>query len=269
MFTFFVGEKQAKVPVHAAAIAKQSWVLDRLINGHMIEAQTLSASLSDVSEEDFVKFCEFAYTGDYPTSPCTTIAGCEEAEEENSTAEGEPPGEPGPPPPSPPPDEWASWGKKKPKKPSRTALLRTDFDSKSYCPVLPRQTFLDACQVVGNSKCTENYTPVFLGHARLYVLAEKYGVEPLKRLTLHKLHKTLVDFALFEKRMEDIAELVRFSYCNDNTRDGGNDDLRALVLNFVASRHAEIGGSEPFLSLVEECGVFARDFWLFVQENLI
>jgi hypothetical protein len=162
-----------------------------------------------------------------------------------------------------------SGQRRKPKTPTKTELLRRSFDSQSFCTVLPRQAFLDSCDIVTNSKNTEDYTPVFLTHSRLYVLADKYGVESLKRLSLHKLHKTLEGFTLFEERIEDIAELVRFSYCNDNTPDEGTDELRQLVLKFVASRHADIGESAPFLSLMEEGGIFVRDFWVFVRNTLI
>ena len=76
---------------------------------------------------------------------------------------------------------------------------------------------------------------MFLAHARLYVIAEKYGVHSLKYLCLHKLHETSVKFTLYKESVEDVAELIRFSYCNDNTPDEGSDELRALILTYVVS----------------------------------
>lgn len=266
LFTFLIGENEEPVQVHAAAIAKQSKALNTLINGSMVEAQVRSVSLRDVSLEDFLKFCEFAYTGDYSTPSSTTRAETSspsKADEEAVPVPSQPPPQPAR------EDPWASYTMKKKAQPSKTTLLRESFDNHSYCPVLPSQQFLDTCQIMTNSKCTEDYTPVFLGHARLYVLADKYGVESLKYLCLDKIHETLVNFKLYKESIGDITELIRFSYCNDHTPDDVNDDLRALVLKFVASRHDLIGDSEPFLALVEEGGVFMRDLWIFTRKNLI
>jgi hypothetical protein len=287
MFTFLVGENQTPIVVHAAAIAQLSKALNTLINGPMVEAQTLTASWKDVSEEDLLRFCEFAYAGDYSTPPCRMAAETQltlQSQKADSTLDmdGPPPEEealdwppPSPqpvPPPPPPPlldDDWASFVPKKKAKPSKTASLRRSFDVKSKFSRQPSHPFPEAYLVVANTKCTEDYTPVFLAHARLYAVADKYGVEPLQRLSLHKLHTTLVQFTLYEERIEDIADLVRFSYNDNHTRDSGSDDLRALVLRFVTSRHDVIGESEPFLSLLEEGGTFARDFWVFARKNLI
>jgi hypothetical protein len=276
LFTFYIGKNENPIAVHAAAIAKQSKALQILISGPMVEAQVRSAYLSDVSEEDFLKFCEFAYTGDYST-PSHTIRAemdlqstvyddcpppvVEEQYPEESYPEEPPAAER-------PPSSIAAISMKR-FGTKTTASLRKSFKEQSYCPVLPRQAFLDSCKIVTNHGNMEDYTPVFLAHARLYALAEKYGVESLKRLTLHKLHKTLKSFTLYEQSIEDVVELIRFSYCNDHTPDEGNDELRALVLKFVASRHDIIGESEPFLSLLEEGGVFVRDFWIFVRKQLI
>jgi hypothetical protein len=46
----------------------------------------------------------------------------------------------------------------------------------------------------------------------------------------------------------------------------GRDELRAIVLMFVVSRHDDIGNSESFLSLVGEGGIFAQKFWQFVRK---
>jgi hypothetical protein len=37
----------------------------------MAESQTRSATLDDIDEDDFIRFCQFAYTGDYSTPPFT------------------------------------------------------------------------------------------------------------------------------------------------------------------------------------------------------
>jgi len=52
----------------------------------------------------------------------------------------------------------------------------------------------------------------------------------LKVLTLNKLHKTLLNFKLYAKRVGYIVELARYAYSNpdlpDRSDDGTLDDLR-------------------------------------------
>jgi hypothetical protein len=57
--------------VHAAVIAATSQYFNALINGGMKESQEGSAKLADVQFDDFMRFCEYAYRGDY-TAPLPT-----------------------------------------------------------------------------------------------------------------------------------------------------------------------------------------------------
>jgi hypothetical protein len=72
-FVFVVGENQAAFTLHAAIIAKQSKALDILINGPMGEASEGKATFEDIEEDTFIRFCQFAYTGDYTTPDFTHI----------------------------------------------------------------------------------------------------------------------------------------------------------------------------------------------------
>jgi hypothetical protein len=107
----------------------------------------------------------------------------------------------------------------------------------------------------------ENFSPVFLGHARLYILADKYLVHSLKQLVLHKLYKTLEHFTIFEDRVTDITELVTFVY--EKTPDLGNgmDSLRRLVIRYVAAMHTGISGTNSFRTLLGEGGNLVIDLW--------
>jgi hypothetical protein len=53
--------------VHAAAIAATSQQLDALIDGGMQESATRCAKVEDIKVDDFIRFCEYAYRGDYTT----------------------------------------------------------------------------------------------------------------------------------------------------------------------------------------------------------
>ncbi|PHH79273.1 hypothetical protein CDD80_5268 [Ophiocordyceps camponoti-rufipedis] len=64
-FRFIVGPDRREFHLHSALVSRQSAVLDNLVNGDFREAKNKEAVLEDVDEHTFVRFCEFAYTGDY------------------------------------------------------------------------------------------------------------------------------------------------------------------------------------------------------------
>lgn len=64
-FTFFVGQEGKPVVVHAAAVAATSPQLDALVSGGMQESETRCARIEDVRVDDFIRFCEYTYRGDY------------------------------------------------------------------------------------------------------------------------------------------------------------------------------------------------------------
>lgn len=58
----------------------------------------------------------------------------------------------------------------------------------------------------------EDDTEVLLSHARLYVFAEQYDIQPLRKLARHKLHRTLADYKLFPRHVRYITTLPRYVY---------------------------------------------------------
>ena len=117
------------------------------------------------------------------------------------------------------------------------------------------------CQVRQNSSPTEDYTTVLLGHAQLYVFAEKWGIEALKTLTLHKLHKTLASFTLYAARRPDIVELLRYTYSDEHTLDrvSAVDNLRSLVILYTACEAGTLIHCPDFLLLIGEGGQLAQE----------
>jgi hypothetical protein len=57
--------------IHTELAAHLSVPLSRLMMGSMREAKAGEGELMDVDEQTFVRFCQYAYTGDY--SPCTPL----------------------------------------------------------------------------------------------------------------------------------------------------------------------------------------------------
>ena len=254
--------------MHAAAIADHSPALSALVYGPMLEANTQSVTLDDMAEADFIRFCQFAYAGDYNPPPPALVKA--------ATITARP--------------EWANTNRrddfmKSPElsavpyeessKPTyccefdrnaRNQRRKASFNNISFAPEQSRELFVDSCKPVPNSCTIEDYTPVFLAHARLYVFADKYGITTLKVLCLQKLHQTLVKFTLYTARIGDIVELARYAFSDDNTPDrkDGVDDLRRVVFKYMVSELDTIRKSEDFISLLEECGPFARDLCVYL-----
>ncbi|KAF2839776.1 hypothetical protein M501DRAFT_1057108 [Patellaria atrata CBS 101060] len=297
-FTFFIGSSKTPIVAHSAAIARQSDALNSLINGRMLEAQSRSAHLEDIDEHDFVRFCQFAYMGDFtPPLPITVV----EEPEPSPLEEDEPPleeplvevveelpvqpqgwvpvEEPVPVPVEADFDGFSlstREGKTRKgfsyKNMTKKERLRRSFKKKNYYSEFPPATrSAYACHVMVNNEPYHSYTNVFLSLSRLYTFADKYGVEPLKSLCLLKLHETLANFKLHREQVSDIVELARYAYSNENTPDYENtvDELRALVREYIVCEIDTIGASTEFSLLLEEGGAFVRDFWQMVQLNFI
>jgi BTB/POZ domain len=318
LFTFVVGKDRKAIVVHSAAITEHSKVLSALVNNGMAESQTRSATLDDMETDDFIRFCQFAYTGDYSTPPFTEDEiPVTEAEEdstdtslpsqelvpevyalEEAVAEERELPEPGPMPTAESATEsaaesvqscqplrrksnkrfsisstvdrsakvWTSWGVNVSQVNHQTLKsLQKNFENRKFHLELPREKLLDSCQPLPNTQRNHNFAPVFLAHSRLYVFADKYGIEPLQQIALQKLHQTLVRFELYPERVQDLVELVRYAYSDDHTFSGGTDELRALVAVYMASRIEKLNKSDSFLTLLEDGGVFVRYFWLLVR----
>jgi hypothetical protein len=147
--------------------------------------------------------------------------------------------------------------------------LRVQFKSRNYIRDLyPKD---QQTPVPGVTKPTEqSLAPIFLAHARLYSFAHMRLVTLLEALTLSKLHEALLAFRpycyLF---VGDIVELARYAYSPDHNvpdrdEDGTLNELRRLVVEFIACEVESVGRSEVFVEFLEEGGEFVGDFWRLV-----
>ncbi|KAL8704224.1 MAG: hypothetical protein Q9201_002601 [Fulgogasparrea decipioides] len=253
----------------------------------MSEAKEGCAILEDIDEDTFVRFSQFAYTGDYvaanpknlldPSAVITTHLAPKEASEDPIDSDeilAEPPAmlydEP-----AAAADDWNSFSiSKKDKKRGRKAEVATrwednfvqaptvqsrksrlwnNFKSKVYTTSQP------AFQPRKNLESCEEYTQVLLCHAQLYVFADKYDVGTLKMLSLHKLQRTLVEFTLYDERTGDIVDLLRYSYTNTVDRPEPIDELRLLVVHYAACIIEKLAWNTEFRLLLEQGGSLARD----------
>jgi hypothetical protein len=270
-------------------------MLKALVTNGMAESKQKLATLSDVQEEDFARFFQFAYTGDYsaplyiidesasddgigsqPEEKVVTDAESERGSPEefarvrlkdrrrrvaipqDPDVEKRFPSRPmyqkwGP--------EWIAW-----KVDDYPINLSFKFENKRFYTDLPRKELFDACEPTSNTSPKQDFTPVFLAHARLYEFAERYMITTLKHLVLQKLHQTLLRFEIHVNRVRDIVELVRFAYSNDHTSNV--EELRVLVTVYVASEFEVIRSSEEFETLLQEGGPFVL-YLLRLLENRV
>ena len=152
---------------------------------------------------------------------------------------------------------------------SKKTEMRTRFQSKVFSE---NRTWNDPESLLygptANTDPGQNFTPVFLSHARLYVLGNKYGIDNLTSLALCKLHQTLKLFHLYQQqRINDVIELVRYTY--ENTLRSANDALRMLVTEYIVAEIDTIGKSAAFKLLLEEGGEFVVDFWELTRNHLL
>jgi hypothetical protein len=286
IFTFVVGPNKKQFQIHSYAITRLSEMLRALVTNGMAESQQKLATLSDVEEEDFGRFFQFAYTGDYCTpsfvleavippqenmpqdsifvhvvnkvvAPTKTPQKSKLAGGLPSATEEKPVKKEinqwGP--------VWASWGVDQSK-----INVSDRFETKKYCKVLPRQVLFGHCEPVRNTDPAQNFTPVFLAHARLYEFAERYMITSLKDLVLQKLKQTLSLFQIHPERVQDVTELVRFAYSEDRTSD--TEELKVLVTFYVAAKYELFRKSEDFETLLQEGGPFVLYFFRLLQNRL-
>jgi hypothetical protein len=138
----------------------------------------------------------------------------------------------------------------------------TTFNKADTYPLLqPRSKFADSCEpeVVAGSE--ESIDEALLSHNSLYILAEKWGIDSLKALTLFKLHQTLCFFPLDELKVPRIVELARSAYSGTPDLENGIDELRALTCQYIAANSEVMSESTAFTDLIEEGGAFARDLF--------
>ena len=120
-----------------------------------------------------------------------------------------------------------------------------------------------------NCKPNEDYSEVFLCHARLYVFAEKYDIQPLKDLALEELQATLAIFTLYQERTGDVISLLRYIYANTGEPVKGVEDMRTLLTHYVGCKMDTLMKDDNFRELmIEDGGALLGDFMKMVGKRL-
>lgn len=273
--------------VHEAVLAEQSPALAALMRGEMAESVASESRWMDADKGTFIRFAQFAYTGDYSISKGSTAQAVVEAEsssQEPRVLDGwgssfAPRSSVAPPAPRTsalePEDEWLFEVRSKKRKKSKNGPLNlyrsgpepltsaSDmFNSLKY-PLIESRSNLCTCRSSMNDGPIESSGEVLLAHASLYVLAEKWGVNSLKMLVLSKLHQTLSTLRLDASKVQEIIDLARYTYLDGSTPDLETDidGLRKLISLYMAANVEIISEHTSFMELIEGGGAFVRDLW--------
>ncbi|KAI9652348.1 MAG: hypothetical protein M1829_001671 [Trizodia sp. TS-e1964] len=237
----------------------------------MSESLAGEVSWKDVDKTTFINFTQFAYTGDYsvltmivkasdqplPQDEMALAEPISQVEVVESTTE----------------DPFGGWGslsapRKDKKKGSFKPTLRTPkpmletFKYLSYPLLQPRFYLAHTCNPTISEGINENISEVLLLHTSLYILADKWGVESLKMLTLLGLHQPLIMLRLDALKVQYIVDLAQYIYKDERTPDlyNGIDKLRELVCQYVVANSDVMTEDAMFMALVEEGALL--DSWL-------
>ncbi|KAM0271861.1 hypothetical protein ACHAQH_008961 [Verticillium albo-atrum] len=231
--------------LHKEAVATLSGPLNALVNGEMKESREGRAIWLDTDEETFIRFCQFAYTDDYtPARPQLLESSGTHLPEVSVEQKGDPEE-----------DSWeiSTATPKNKRAPNKRSELWKAFKTRHYVETrIPMP--------IQNTE-GEDYTGVFLSHAKMFVFADCYRIPALETLALHKLHQELVSFKLFESRIGDIVQLMRYAYDNTAQLDDSPGALRDLVTGYAACQVKVLWTSTDFQNLFVSCGELAGDLF--------
>ncbi|KAI0852812.1 hypothetical protein F5Y00DRAFT_155049 [Daldinia vernicosa] len=269
-FRFLVGPDKKEFSMHAELVARMSKPLWTLVNGEWKESKERFTEWPDVDEGTFVRFCEFAYTGDYkaaePFEDTPEVLNGEKSSEATASTPG--------------PtvngeriiEEASAYDEPSPEDPWDTLRITKKSKARKYSPYpgespsppsnkdIMWRKFQEEIndepdrrvKETSNTDPSKNYSEVLLSHARLYALADCYDIDTLMGLSIRKLHRTLKVFNLHKgARVTDVAQLVDYSYKNTMNKGDEPDKLRSLLATYVACNIEEMWPNVYFQDVLE------------------
>jgi hypothetical protein len=250
VFEFLIGSRQKVYTVHTGAISAISEALNAMINGNMKEASEGKVIMEDVKEPVWERFCQFAYGGDYETPSPMTDSATLDKDTEGDVPLFEPP--------SRNPEGLVPTSTKQSRH-YRAVCSAEDAKLRAWDAFRKeKQQQAPSNKLSFSNTSSMDYTEVLLCHAELYVLADKWGVDPLRYLCLQKLRRVLATFVIYQSRREELCRLI--DYCYENTR---NDDdpcpLRFLIANYVSLVIEHLVDDAAFRSLLGRRGFLSKD----------
>ncbi|KID95151.1 BTB/POZ fold protein, partial [Metarhizium majus ARSEF 297] len=268
-YEFAVGPGGRLFTIHSYIVANLSPSLERFVNGPMEEAKAGKAKWESVSEDTFMCFWQFAYTGNYDvyteqrvawinTQVKTTDLGdsmdtrMEQSVDQIGVlvatliAEAEPQPEP-----ALVTEGYDTWEVKKEKRMkkkmsplSKKERLWAKFTALRETSQSPNLSHQQRSETGIGSDARH-----LLSHAKVYVFADCYGIVPLMTLSYNKLHQSLVDLMMYAEDSDGVVALAQYCYETDVP-----DDLRELVILFIACKIEILSANMQFKRLTETYG---------------
>jgi hypothetical protein len=275
-FTFLVGLDKEPIDVHIKLLQSLSEPLDRLMNnGTMKESTERVAVLEDVEVDIFGLFAEFCYTHNYRAPPKPKAAEatqnvsemglpasyCNKCRRPRAST-------------IPNRNQYCTCSNKVPVRmvnPLRgEAALQQHLEEKKYGAMGMSHDDLRAH--LESLKPEDELSNKLVYHAKLYVFATMYMIQPLKDLCLHKLSRDLEAFDFKDDHTGEFAELFRYVYVNTSGNDddtiGTGSELRDLVITYAAYKAQFLVENKVFLEVVEEGGEGASAFAVSMAKRL-
>lgn len=108
-------------------------------------------------------------------------------------------------------------------------------------------------------------------HARLFTFAHMFLIDNLGQLCLYKLHQDLLVYCVNETSIQDVIELVDYSYSSTERASKGfpgvGADLRELVLAYTVNMASELLKFDDFRSFLYKHIDFTADFAIQSQQG--
>lgn len=209
-------------------------------NSCMTESTAGCATLEDVEEETFIGFCEYAYTGAYVT-PELSVGQDQEITSDSGLVKSTKESNGVPVKQSEEPaiedaeldrtsdlDGWGLSNAKKSKK-LRKKFYYNEIEGKQpeeppgeITIIYPYEQLWKRFRLRSFDSGPASFSPNpnILFHAKLYVFATKYLIEPLHQQCLRSLHRDLSSFSLNRNNRSLILDLLDFTYAHTQ------DDLK-------------------------------------------
>jgi len=246
--------------MHSALVSAQSSAFDRLANGAFKEAAEFHAALDSTSEETFILFAQYAYTGSYSvlkidSNPVAKTNKVLRNSPELVWPESELIMEdPAPEPEAEREDMWGFSSRTKKEKKRKKSIELGASDPCRYDKAALWGDFTKACSIAVDPASPRpgavSYDGnVLLSHARLYVFADCYGIPRLADMSMHHLSQELLKLNVTPEVATNIIELLRYAY-----EEPSPESLRNHLALYAACKASELWMNPRFRELVATHG---------------
>lgn len=293
LFTFLLGLEEVPLKIHEGLVKNLSQPLHAMMTNGMKESIDRKARLKDVDPQTFAIFAEYAYSGAYRLHPVGEQTGdFDESLHAPKVAQFC--------------KRCGGSYKLSPISHCCTRCSQYAEENAEYCIHCTDQ--LESDEEIESATCSECYEPLthaqafvcrkyhtdtmehdelrkyltalrppdrpssqLIAHARLYIFADRYLIESMKSLCLHKLHRDLTSFKLTNDTADELFALLQFTDNNtesyvvmDNedpvTDPGMGKELRDLVVAYAVLQAESLVKYAHFKTMLVDGGSLLAEF---------